>query len=126
MFTDHPIHRALEAVGNMLDGGELRVYAGAAPALDEDPVRQLLAVNRFTSPAFQVPVARTLLSFPLQPEQRAPGEGEAGFFRCIGRDGVLIQQGTVGKLGSGADLELDRTYIQRGSFFAIETFTLQM
>ena len=93
----------------LADGGALVILAG--------PVT--LARLGFGRPAFGVPAGGVIRALPLTSEMAAPATGDADGYEVHAADGALLWSGTVGLVGSGADMEMASVSIQRGSVVEI-------
>jgi hypothetical protein len=115
-----------DAVGRLLWGGWLDIYAGEMPVSTDVPIttQQRLATLRFDTPAFEQAVGG--LAFArLLPDKNAHGDGMAAWFRCTRADHTsVVMDGTVGLENSDADIRLERTSIPRGCAVMIR-FTLE-
>lgn len=97
---------AVDAVTPLLDGGELRIYAGAPPDSPDAAVPAsavLLVACGFGSPAFAparggVAQARELAA------GRASANGAPAWCRAVAADGRAIWDGSVGLEGDRADV----------------------
>jgi hypothetical protein len=55
-------------------------------------------------------------------DDNAAGTGEATWFRAYARDGKVVFDGSVGAMGSDADLKLSTTTIRAGAQVALARF----
>lgn len=105
VLDDAVVNEQARAGYALADGGHLEIRAG----------RTTLAVLGFGSPAYYPPDAGKVRAYTLTPEPSASETGTADNYVAIAADGRLLWTGTVGAKGSGADMELSSTAIQRGS-----------
>jgi hypothetical protein len=123
------IIRAAQAdvLARRLDGGYLRIYAGAQPKDVDTPLdgQAPLAELRFADVSAPPAVAGRLVFNPLRPDSDAAGDdrARAGWFRAFASDGaVAVLDGSVGKKGSGSNLELADTRIAPGAQVFVTEF----
>ena len=117
---------AADAVTPHCDGGFFRLYTAPMPADADTPLsgQTVLAECGFASPAFAPAVNGVATAHPFTEDASASGTGDAAWFRCVEADGTtVVYDGTVGLVGSGADLEMNRLDVVAGSNVAISGFT---
>ena len=106
------------------DGGELRVYTGAAPGPGEPASGTLLATIDLASPAFSTSSDGsgqvTAQGLPLS--ATAVDDGAAGYVRVLDSvDAVLWEDGDVGT--SGNNVEFDDVNIEEGGTVTVTAWT---
>lgn len=114
-----------DALSALLDGGVLRIYSGTQVAnADTGPAGDLLAELGFNADAAPAAVNGVLTMNSLTAESSAPMSGTAGWFRALKSDGTTtLFDGSVGVIGSGANLELTSTTITSGTQVSVTAFT---
>lgn len=115
-LSERAASAAAEAVGHLLDGGSLRLFAG------EPGQTTLLAELRFAAQAFRRggPGRIEVASIADDPDARATGR--AAFFQAVMADGrTVVLEGSVGL--SDADLALEPADIERGARVRVTAFT---
>jgi len=105
-----------KAMAELFNDAELLVYDGKRPANADVPVngQKLLLRFQFGNPSFKNPRDGLLVANDIIPELDAPASGTATWYRVLAKDGVSLQDGSVGERGSGADLELPNPEIEKG------------
>ena len=97
---------AAKSACHLLDGGTLCLYAGDVP----------VAELRFSDPAFHGDALGSLA-----PDESSEGSGTVDSFAAKDRKGQAVATGSVGKLGSGADVEMKLLNIPRGARVEVES-----
>jgi hypothetical protein len=113
-----------DAMGHLLDGGSLCIYAGPPPySPDDDPGEAvLLAELHFGTPAFERAVAGQAEATEIEQDDGARNGGEPVWYRCMTAAGEAVLDGEVGEGG----LELDEATIKRGARVSVNGFTLRV
>jgi hypothetical protein len=90
-------NEALDALLANVDGGKLRIYTGAAPALPTDAATgTLLAEIDLGTPAFNAASGGAALIAASTPEDAAPASGVAGYGRLTKSDNTGVIDMTAG------------------------------
>lgn len=121
----------LDALTALLDGGELKIYAGTKPA-DPDTAlsgETLLAELSLSATAFAAATdgtgKATASANAITDDSSANATGTASFFRAFKSDGTTaVIDGTVGT--SAADLILNSTSISAGQNVSVSSWTVEM
>ena len=103
----------------------IRIMDGTRPA-NEGAETNVLADLRGNTP-FGVSAAGLLTAGAITPDTNAPflGTNTATWFRILKTDdATIVMDGSVGTVGSGADLELDSTSITQTQTVSIDTFII--
>ena len=112
---------AADAVVGALNGGTIEIRSGAAPAnADAADAGVVLAVLALGNPAFGAAVNGVAAANAVNIDPAANATGAAAHFRAKTAGGVTRLQGTVGAVGSGADMELNTVNIEAGVEVAID------
>lgn len=99
------IAHGLSSMGSLLDGGKLVL---------QDSAGEAIATLAFGVPAFILTGSGEAVA-QIAAEAKAERKGPiVGFQALASDDTVVIDQGTVGPLGSGRDLEMTRTGVKPG------------
>lgn len=114
-----------DAICRLLDNGMLEIYDGVPPRDAEvTPIDQVrLATLRFQSPAFGPAINGEAVANPLDPDRDAAASSSMSWFLALTAAGDPVWLGTIGAPGSGADLIVDRTQIQRHAQVQVGTLT---
>lgn len=110
---------AVTAVVGLVDAaataGEVSVYTGTKPGTGVAATGTLLVTFALADPAYGAPAAgvSTLLGTPIAGTPVATGT--AGWYRMTDGDGTVVQDGTCGSSGSGADMILSTTSLVSGT-----------
>lgn len=97
--------------GSSCDSGLLHIYSKGGKEHGT-----LLATLALSLPAFSPASDGESISHPITPETQAKATGTADYFELVDRNGNWIVAGSVGVIGSGNMIELDRTSITTGSY----------
>jgi hypothetical protein len=97
--------------GSTCESGLLHIYSNGGK--DNGT---LLATLALSVPAFPPASDGESISHPITPETNAKATGTAAHFELVDRNGNWIISGSVGVIGSGNMIELDRTSITAGSY----------
>jgi hypothetical protein len=116
------------AIAALCNNAFLRIYAGTVPTTPNDALvaQTLLAECVLGATAFASAVAGVATANAISTDLSANDSGVASFFRVVASDNTtVIIQGTVGPLGSGADMEFpgSSTYIPVGARVSVPTLT---
>lgn len=103
-----------DAVGALLNGGSLQLYAGTQPATPNAPVADqvLICALRFGSPAFTPAVNGIATATALIACPAAFATGIPTWLRGVTADGVPIFDGSVGLASESPDLILEPALVQ--------------
>lgn len=116
---------AVDAWGELLDGGFLDIYDGDQPDSVDDPIttQTRLASLGFGDPAFSSAKGGEALSHVLTSETDAKATGTATWYRCYQSDHTTaILDGTVGTIDS--DLVMGSLSFQIHGEVLVSSFTL--
>jgi hypothetical protein len=115
---------AADAVTALLDGGYLQLFDGIKPArADAPPGRSVLLCElHFARPAFRPASDGIAQSNPVPPAA-ATAYGEARWFRCLSAALEPVLDGSIGAVGSGADMTLSSSTIPAGVLVDLERVT---
>ncbi len=103
---------ALTALFNVGGGGKVEYYDGAKPADSDTAIttQNLLGTSTLAATAFPTAVdssgSATATSNAIASTQ-ATAAGTMAWFRAFDGNGLVVEDGSVGLLASGADIELD-------------------
>jgi len=100
-----------DALGTLLDGGAVHIYAGTRPATPDVAIttQTLLATVPFANPAFSAAVAGVITAHAMTDDADCAASGTAAFFRAVTSGGDSVCDGSVGT--SDADCLLSTTSI---------------
>lgn len=114
----------LATYGALFNSGTLKIFAGAVPAnADASQVGQtLLGTMTFGSTAFASPVSGSMTANAITQDSAADATGTAAYYRAYDSGGTVIEQGTVGTQGSGAELIINTTSIVIGGPIVVTSF----
>jgi hypothetical protein len=112
---------AVTAVGALLNGGTLKLYAATEPAEDGSITQTLLVTLTFSATAFGSSSGGTATANSIT-SGTAVATGTASFFAMCESGGSVVGTGVVGT--SGADLNLNTTSIVTGAPVSVSSFTL--
>jgi|SRR5437870_13642104 len=89
---------AADALCALLNGGAVRLYAGARPITADTAIstQTLLASPTFANPAFAAAVAGVATANAIVSDSDAAASGSATFFRAVTSGGASICDGSVG------------------------------
>jgi hypothetical protein len=123
--------RAIIAVKLALfDGGQMKFYTGAAPANTEDaPTGTLVGTLTFADPAFTLNAADdgvdvVATANPVTRDDGADTGATIGYYRLLDSGGTAFDQGSVGGIGSGADIEMRDPTVATGEPLEIEDWVI--
>lgn len=108
-----------QAAKDLLDGGFIRIYSGAAPAnVDDAETGTLLAEFPMESPAFGS-IVNGVMSLAAIDPATGLDDDDAGYFRAYsgGSPSAAVCQGTVGE--TGAEMIVNDVTITTGQPLAI-------
>lgn len=125
---------ALEAVASLGDGGNVKLYSGAAPATVEDAATgDLVATlplnaNAFNAAQDGTDKAEALLNTTVAvTDTGAAGSVNAvGYYRIEDSGGTAFWQGDVTASGGGGSMELNSTTVAAGIVVNLQSFTLEL
>lgn len=116
----------LNAEGNLLDNGYLRIYDGTQAATPETAIgaQVLLAELRFATPADAANAAAGVMTLSaITDDSAANATGTASWFRALSSDGTtVVLDGTVGT--SGANLNFNTVAFVTGALIEVTSFTI--
>ena len=104
----------LDAEFDQLDNGYKRIYSGTRPATADTALagNTLLAELRYAATAFGAASGGTKSANTITSDTDAAADGTATFFRNFKSDGTtVVNDGSVGVSGSGADAIINSTNI---------------
>lgn len=120
----------VEATRTAMAGATLRIYSGTVPT-DVDAAlgaAVLLAEMTLATPAFNAATASGDDVICVNPatitDASANASGLASFFRVVCATTTRQAQGTIGTIGSGADMEMAQPNLVAGSPVDISSLTL--
>jgi hypothetical protein len=121
-------NRQADVLGDDLDGGYLRVYqhGGSVPASVNAALggATMLAELTFANPAMAGPAAGGMVTAnPINSDPSANESGTAHFYRTFNAADEVVEQGTVGRSGSGADMIVTTTQVAQGVEFEVTSYT---
>lgn len=122
---------ALNAMNVIGNGGTMRFYSGTPPsAADDTPGPQLASIT-LESPAFtpaQVDATEATADLVIGGGKTDDVDvaGTCTYYRILGTTSIISQQGTVGLIGSGEDLELDDNVFLVGGVVDITGLTVDL
>ncbi len=115
-----------DALADLYDGGELKIYSGSQPATaDTAPTGTLLVTITLPTPAFGA--ASSGVAAKAGTWAGTAGAGSptnAGWFRIKSSGGSFPIDGAVTATGGGGELELDNIGISTGQVITINSFTI--
>lgn len=125
---------ALEAVASLGDGGNVKLYSGAAPTTVEDAATgDLVATlplnaNAFNAAQDGTDKAEALLNTTVAvTDTGAAGSVNAvGYYRIEDSGGTAFWQGDVTATGGGGSMELNSTTVAAGIVVNLQSFTLEL
>lgn len=113
-----------DALADLYDGGELKIYSGSQPATPATaPTGTLLATITLPTPAFGA-AASGVASKSGTWTTTAVATATAGYFRIKDSGGANAIDGACGGTGSGAELELDNPAILSSQTVTVSSFTI--
>jgi hypothetical protein len=116
-LTDGVANALLDAVTAMMSDGWLDIYAG--------DVR--VASLRLGNPAFEKATDRVARARALTPDKKARATGKPTRYVLVTADrATVLQEGTAGGPGSGAELEISAVMIVEGAEVKIDSYVLRM
>jgi hypothetical protein len=119
------INTLLDTYGALFNSGTLKIYAGAVPA-DANTAQvspTLLGTLTFGSTAFATAAGRSITANPITQDTAADATGTASYYRAFKSDATtVIEQGTCGVTGSGADLIMNTTSVVVGGPIVATSF----
>jgi hypothetical protein len=126
IFCDATEIAAVAARAALCNGGSLRIYTGAQPALNGALTGTLLATLPLSSTAFGTPAASAgvvTAAANAITSATAAATGNAGYYALLKSDGTtVVGTGTVGT--SGCDLNLNTVSITSGATVSVASFAL--
>ena len=96
-------HASADAECSLLNGGSLKLYAGAT----------LIAQPRFQTPALKAPVGGALEAHDLIPDEKAQATGRPDRFVAAQKNGTPVWSGSEG--GAESALPLEPRLIQKNA-----------
>lgn len=117
----------IDVLADLIDAGasagKLYIRTGDPPATPETADSgTLLAELTFSDPAYGAASAAEATNATITGDSSANATGTAGHYRVKDSNAVTIWQGTVGAIGSGADLELNTVSITSGDPVVVLSF----
>ena len=110
-LTELCVNAQADAVAKLLGNGKLRIYTRSDTILAE------LAFAGFR------PASEGMIeTVRIKKEKDAKNTGKATKFRCVTNKGDLVLEGSVGKIGSGADFILSDVNIKKHAEVTINKF----
>ena len=126
-FDDTMRNNRLDQVTADIDAGgaagSIRLYDGTQPAKG-GAATTLLAEGTFSFPSFPAASGGTMSANAITGDASANATGTATWGRIVDSTGAFVMDGTVGAVGSGADIEIDNTNIAAGQAVNFNSFTL--
>lgn len=124
IFSTLAVNAKADALGALLDGGVLELCDGEQPASADTVVNDYAPLARlaFAEPAFKPAVDGVIEAYPLTPEDAAPGQGTARWFRCLTADGHPVVDGAIAT--HDAPFLVSSTAILIGTRVTIDSFRL--
>jgi hypothetical protein len=122
---------SVTAVKAVFNGGTVRIYGGTVPANASASLGAavLLAEMTLANPAFgatSVSGNDVVCQTPAPiSDSAANATGTASFFRMMDTGGTLVEQGTAGGAGSGAEMILTQPALVAGGPVEITSITLR-
>lgn len=113
----------LDALAALVDDGYLRIYNGTQPNTPDDPVsgQTLLAELRFGSPAFEPAADGAIVARAITPDNDAPANGTASWFRVLASDGsTVLWDGSIGT--SGCNINFNSVAIQQNEKVSVDAY----
>ena len=112
----------LYSIGELCNGGYLRIYGGNMPkSAEKKAENQSIVELRFPTPAFRSP-DRGVITSTSSLDAIISSTGKATWFRVSNSLGQAILDGTVGT--AGADLNLTSIDFELGAKFTLDSFTI--
>jgi hypothetical protein len=126
-FSNAAVNAEAEALSDLFDGGDMRIYTAPKPATADDPpgAATLLGTCTFGTPAFGAAVAGLLTANAIGGDGAADATGTAAWFRARTAAAATIMDGTIGE-GAGFDAIIDSDAIQTDADINVLSFTLQV
>jgi len=113
-----------DTLGDLYNGGELKIYTGSQPATPTTgPTGTLLATITLPSPAFAASVAGVKSKAGVW-STLGLADGDAGWFRMKTSGATDPIDGSVGATGSGAEIEMDSVAIETGQTVTVSSYTI--
>ncbi len=121
-LSSQSVNTQANALGEMLNGGKLRMYSGKQPkSADAKAEGTLLVSLSFSGVAFSPAVSGVIRSKSVD-KGIAVATGKASWFRCVQSNGRSVMDGSIGPPTSGADLSLNIIDIQKNAEVSISSF----
>jgi len=112
-----------DAIGDLYDGGELKIYSGSQPATPiTAPTGTLLATITLPTPAFSAAVAGVKSKTGVW-TTTGLADDDAGWGRMKTSGGADPIDFSIGASGSGEDIEMDSVAIETGQTVTVSAFT---
>lgn len=124
---DTGITTAMNAYGALLNGGTLKIYTGAQPAVDGAITGTLLATLTLNATAFASATASGsggTMNANAITAGTAVATGTAGYFALISSGAATISTGACGT--SGQELNLNTTSITLGDTVSVTSYSVTM
>jgi len=99
------------------DAGSLNIYSGVVPTNADAALsgNTLLGTLTFSATAFPTPVTGgSMTANPITEDSSANATGDASFYRASSSGGTIVEQGSCGAAGSGAECILNTVSIVAG------------
>jgi|GEM_PF-1887814 len=129
-LTNAAARTILSAKLALFDGGSLKFYTGAAPTNTETaPTGTLVGTLTFADPAFSLNAAADGADVvatvnAVTRDDGADSSATIGYYRVLDAEGEAFDQGSVGAVGSGADIEMRDPAVAAGEPIEIEAWTI--
>ncbi len=119
------VNTQANSVSKLLGKGKFQIYTGKQPvSVDEKADKQnILAELVFPDPAFNLAIEGLVETTKLKKEEDAKDTGKATWFRCVSAKGQSIIDGSIGLIGSDADLVLSDVEIKKHAEVSISKFS---
>jgi hypothetical protein len=123
-LTDEGAAAQGNALARLLDGGQLRVYAGTVPSSVRAALgaATLLSTLTLNNPCAPVTTNNIITFYAISPAN-AVATATATFYRLCKSDGTPVAQDTAGGPGSGAALIFDSADIQSGATVSVSSLS---